>query len=213
MGFGYCLIVVRFAHSISTRKVPDMAKVKSTKLTTWSSVCSLLFRQLRLYGPDFILSGGDKSTINPDNKSSQEAIAKKLKITKAAYSKIENADVVINIFHISNICPIYGISVVDFMGMVEQEVRRLEDEGIKVEKGKVPFRADNIRWLEKLKEKASAKFNSKVRELKKSGLYSAYDDEELEALKNECKQLAYEEIEEKQSLEDAMKEYEESKRK
>lgn len=185
-----------------------MARVKTSNITTWSSVCSLLIRQLRLYGPDFVRSGGDRSKVSSDySHQSQEAIAKTLHITKAAYSKIENADVVINIFHISRICTVFDISVVEFMSAVEKKVETLKEGGVDVVQGKIPFRLDNIRWLEKLKEKASAKYNTRIREFKKNRTFSMYTDEQIFVIKNECKQLAYEELEEKQSLEDALKEY------
>ncbi|MBE5146475.1 helix-turn-helix transcriptional regulator [Vibrio parahaemolyticus] len=160
---------------------------------------------------EYIRSGGDRTKINTQRAVSQEAIASKINTTKAVYSKIENSDIVINIFHISSICSVFDISVVEFMEFVEQKVKALEEEGIEVKQGKVPFRLDSIRWMEKLKEKASAKYNSKIRELKKNKELSIFDDEDqLTTIRNECKQEAYEELEAKFSLEDALKEYHES---
>ncbi|HHF3094195.1 TPA: helix-turn-helix domain-containing protein [Vibrio diabolicus] len=188
-----------------------MARVQISKMTTWSSVCSYVIRQLRIRGVEFVRSGEDRSKISRDYDSlSQEKMAKELGITKAAYSKIENADVVINVFHISRISSEFGISTVEFMQLVENKIEALRAEGIEVKSEKIPFRLDNIRWLEKLKEKATAKYNTIIRDLKKNKSFSTYTDEQLIELKNECKQLAYNELEEKFSLEDALKEYHDS---
>ncbi|MDA0130681.1 helix-turn-helix transcriptional regulator [Vibrio sp. MarTm2] len=187
-----------------------MEKIKLSNLTTWSSVCSSLIRELRVYGPEFVLHGRDVEKIFSDCTYSQHLVAQELHMTKAAYSKIENADVVVNIFHISAICKIFSISAVDFMSAVESKVKDLEKAGIEVESSKLPFRLDIIRYSAKLQERTSAIYNNKVRELKKNKTFSMYSDEQLAELKEECKQLAYQELEEKQSFECALKEYEDS---
>ncbi|KKC97897.1 helix-turn-helix domain-containing protein [Photobacterium halotolerans] len=174
-----------------------MKTFKLGKHTSISTVLAEFVKQLRLYGADYVRSGGDISKADPSPES-QETVAKALKITKAAYSKIENGDVAISIYHLSQLCIGYGISLGELMSCVDKRVEDLENNGVKVVNVKVTLRLDCLRWKAKIDEKTEANFNKLKRELKKT--YNLYSDEQREALKLECRKKAKDELEQKHDV-------------
>ncbi|MGR5531671.1 helix-turn-helix domain-containing protein [Vibrio alfacsensis] len=184
-----------------------MKTVELKKHTSISTIIAEFLKQLRLYGADFVKSGGDVSKVDPKPES-QETVAQALKITKAAYSKIENGDVAISVYHLAQLCIGYGITQGELMTCVDRKVAELEAAGIKVVNVKVTLRLDHLRWQAKLNEKTEANFNKAIRELKNKKTYSLYNAEQLTALRAECRQSAFEELDKKYDLGEAISEQE-----
>lgn len=180
-----------------------MAKFKLPKQTSIATVSSSLIKLLRLYGTEYVRSKGDKSKVEPTSYS-QEDVAKALSMTKAAYSKIENGDVIVNIFHLSQICYVFDISLTELMSYVDFRTQQLKKEGIDVVGKKLTLRLDHIRWKEKVDEKAQANFNKAIRELKKSKTYDLHSEEEFEELKQDCRKRALSELEKRYDLGEAL---------
>lgn len=183
-----------------------MDKMKSFKLEKYTSISTVIaefIKQLRLYGPEYVRSGGDIKTVDPDVES-QEYVAKALKIQKAAYSKIENGDVAISVYHLSQLCVGYEITLAEFMARVDEKTKELEDSGIQVLNVKIDLRLDHLRWKEKINEKSEASFNKAVREHKKNKTYTLLSDADIQELKRECLQNARIELEKKYDLGEAL---------
>ncbi|MCL1056797.1 helix-turn-helix domain-containing protein [Shewanella gelidimarina] len=180
-----------------------MGSFKLQKQTSVSTVIAVLLKQLRLYGAEYLLSGGDRNKAE-QTPESQETVAKELNITKAAYSKIENGDVVIGIYHLSHLCIGYGISLGDFMGCVDEQTKKLQDDGIQVINSKITLRLDHIRWIDKISEKSEANFNKAIRELKKNKTYSLHSEKELEDIRLDCKKKAESELDKRYDLGEAI---------
>lgn len=176
-----------------------MGTFKLEKHTSISTVIAEFIKQLRLYGADYVRSGGDMSKVELTSEG-QDTVAKALKITKAAYSKIENGDVAITIFHLSQLCIGYGISLGELMTCVDKKVEELEASGIRVVNVKVTLRLDYLRWNAKIEEKAKANYNKAERELKKSNQFKLYTKEQLNELEVECRKKAVAELEKKHDL-------------
>ncbi|MEZ8804189.1 MULTISPECIES: helix-turn-helix domain-containing protein [Vibrio] len=176
-----------------------MNSIKLKKQTSLSTVIADFLKQLRLYGADYVRSGGDISKVDPDSES-QESVAEALKITKAAYSKIESGDIAITIFNLGQLCIGYGITLGELMTCVDKKTQELKKDGIDVINAKITLRLDYLRWKAKIEEKSEAAYNKAVRELRKNKTYSLYTAEQLEELRLECRKKAKSELEKKHDL-------------
>ncbi|MCA4024116.1 helix-turn-helix domain-containing protein [Vibrio vulnificus] len=184
-----------------------MPTIQIPKLTSYATITSLLIKQLRMFGFDFIRSGGDMEQVKAVNSYNQDEIAERLGMTKATYAKIENGDVIVNILHIGNLCSVYGITLTDFMAAVELKISQLESKGISTTHTKLPFRLDKVRWDEKLKEKTEARYNSEVKALKKNKTFAMYSDEQKLELKKKCQRAVFTEWDKKYDLGEALSIY------
>ncbi|HBC3389521.1 helix-turn-helix domain-containing protein [Vibrio parahaemolyticus] len=184
-----------------------MPTIQIPKLTSYATITSLLIKQLRMFGFDFIRSGGDMEQVKAVNSYNQDEIAERLGMTKATYAKIENGDVIVNILHIGNLCSVYGITLTDFMAAVELKISQLESKGISTTHAKLPFRLDKVRWDEKLKEKTEARYNSEVKALKKNKTFAMYSDEQKLELKKKCRLAVFTEWDKKYDLGEALSIY------
>jgi len=180
-----------------------MSAFKLEKQTSISTVIAQIVKQLRMYGVEYLRSGGDRSKIDPDFQG-QEYVAKALNITKAAYSKIENGDVAITVYHLGQLCAGYEIEWRELMAYVDKRIKELEDDGIFVINAKIALRLDHLRWKEKIEEKTEANFNKMIRELKKNKTYNLHSEKEIEAIKLDCKNMAKSELNKKYDLGEAI---------
>lgn len=187
-----------------------MNTLKLGNHTSISTVIAEFVKQLRLFGADYVRSGFDVSKADPSPEN-QEKVAKALKITKAAYSKIENGDVAISIYHLSQLCTGYGISLGELMSCVDKKVEQLESKGVNVINAKLELRLDYLRWNAKVNEKAEANLNKAKKELKRT--YTLYSTEQRESLWQECREKALAELEKKYDLSEAISAQEESQQK
>lgn len=180
-----------------------MGAIKLEKQTSISTVIAEIVKQLRLYGVDYVRSSGDISKVDPDTQS-QEYVALALKITKAAYSKIENGDVAISIYHLSQLCIGYGITLGELMTRVDERTKELEDAGIFVINAKITLRLDHLRWKEKIEEKTEANFNKVIRELKKNKTYNLHSEKDIDVIRQDCNKKAKSELDKKYDLGEAI---------